>query len=177
VRSGWATLEITTVLVAAHRAADGALPSAPWIAAMAAVVFVAGLGVLTRRVPLTVAVPPLLGVQLLLHTYLAMLAPASGRGAMGTVTHGDPAATSHAVHLLGWPMVVAHVAGAVATAAVWELRARADDVVTSWTDTALPPLPDARRASVAAPRTGRRSRRELVLLAPRRGPPGLPVPA
>ena len=156
-RAALSTLEIMTVLVAAHTCAGGELPTVGWVAATTAVVLVAGIVVLRHRVPLWAAVPALVVTQLLLHGWMVTLAPASS-GA-----HHD----AHAG--LTWQMLLAHLVGAVTTAVVWELRRRAVEIVLAWSEPGLVPVPALRRA---APRRGPALplRRPLVVV-PLRGPP------
>jgi hypothetical protein len=130
--------------------------------AMAAVlVFGAGTLALRGRLPLRALVPALTVTQFLLHCWMAVLAPAPpGAHAM------------HGPHLqLTWQMVLAHAVGAVATALVWELRRRAVEVVLTWAEAGLVPVPPLR------PTVARRApllplRRPLVVV-PLRGPPAL----
>lgn len=156
MRSALATLEIMTLLVAAHSWAGGERPHPGWIVATAALVFGAGTVVLRRRTALRVVVPALALVQFLLHCWLAVLAPS------GAHAHGG--------HLeLTWQMVLAHVVGALVTALVWELRRRAVDVVLHWSDVGPVPVPALRQAAAHdAPVLP--LRRPLVVV-PLRGPP------
>ena len=57
LRSGVATVEVTSVLALGHLGAGGTLPSPLWLVVMAAVVFGAGLLVLHGRVRPALAVP------------------------------------------------------------------------------------------------------------------------
>ena len=158
LRSALATLEIMTAVVAAHTWAGGALPSVAWMAGAAALVFGAGALVLRGRAPLRAVVPVLVVAQLLLHCWMAVLAPASSTG------------HAHAGHLeLTWQMVLAHLAGGLVTAVVWELRRRAVEVVLSWAAPGVLPIPMLRRVltrSAPVPPL----RRPLVVV-PLRGPP------
>jgi hypothetical protein len=158
LRSALATLEIMTVVVAAHTWAGGALPSTGWMVGAAALVFGAGTFVLRGRAPLRVVVPALVVAQLLLHCWMVVLAP--------TV----PESHAHATHLdLSWQMVLAHLVGGLVTAVVWELRRRAVEVVLSWSNPGLLPLPMLRRVLTRqAPVPP--LRRPLVVV-PLRGPP------
>lgn len=156
LRSALATLEIMTVLVTAHTWAGGTLPSPVWIGSAAVLVFAAGLVVLRGRMPLRVMVPALVVAQVLLHCWMAVLAPAAEH--------------VHGTHLdLTWQMALAHVAGAVVTALVWELRRRAVDVVLSWARIGLVPVPMFLR-TVARYAPVLPLRRPLVVV-PLRGPP------
>ncbi len=156
LRSAAATLEIMIVLIAAHTWAGGALPETGWIMAAGGLVFAAGTLVLRGRVPLRAMVPALVVAQLLLHSWIVVLAPAAEH--------------AHGSHLdLTWQMVLAHVVGGAFTALVWELRRRAVEVLSSWTDVGLVPVPIflrpvARYAPVLP------LRRPLVVV-PLRGPP------
>jgi hypothetical protein len=157
LRSALATLEIMTVLVAAHTWAGGTLPSPAWIGTAAAMVFAAGLVVLRGRVPLRLMVPALVVAQLLLHCWMVVLvAPPSGH--------------AHGTHVdLTWQMLLAHVVGGVVTALVWELRRRVVEVVLNWSRVGLVPVPTLRRA-VARYAPVLPLRRPLVVV-PLRGPP------
>ena len=154
-RAALSTVEIMTLLVAAHTWAGGTLPATGWIAATAALVFGAGAVVLRGRAPMRVVVPALAVTQLLLHCWMVVLGP---------TTHG------HVAHLdLTWQMVLAHLAGAVATAAIWALRRRAVDVVLAWSEAGLVPVPGVLRTPARyAPVIP--LRRPLVVV-PLRGPP------
>jgi hypothetical protein len=156
LRAALSTLEIMTVLVAAHAWASGDLPSPGWMAGSAALVFAGGTVVLRRRVPLRVMVPALVAAQLLLHCWMVVLAPTSGH--------------AHGTHLdLTWQMVLAHGVGGLVTALVWELRRRAVEVVLGWAEPGLLPVPLLRPAAVPSPRV-LPLRRPLVVV-PLRGPP------
>ena len=156
LRAALATLEIMTLLVAAHTWAGGRLPATGWMVATAVLVFAAGTLVLRGRVPLRAMVPGLVVLQLLLHSWMAVLGPTSGH------VHGP--------HLeLTWQMVLAHVVGGLATALVWELRRRAVEVVLTWSEIGVLPLPILRHTVVRqAPVLP--LRRPLVVV-PLRGPP------
>ena len=156
LRAALATIEIMTLLVAAHTWAGGRLPAAGWMLATAGLVFAAGTLVLRGRVPLRAMVPGLVVLQLLLHSWMAVLGPTSGH------VHGP--------HLeLTWQMVLAHVAGGLATALVWELRRRAVEVVLTWSEIGVLPVPTLRHTVVRqAPVLP--LRRPLVVV-PLRGPP------
>ena len=158
LRSALATLEIMTLLVVAHTWAGGALPGGVWLAVTAGLVFAAGTTVLRRRVPLRVMVPALTVAQLLLHGWLVAVAPPS------------PGAHGHGAHLeLTWQMLLAHVAGALVAAVVWELRGRAVDVVLAWSEPGLVPVPTLRRTAVA--RGPVLPLRRPLVVVPLRGPP------
>ncbi len=160
LRAALATLEIMTVLVVAHTWAGGQLPTIGWLTATAALVFAASSVALRGRVPLWATVPALTVGQLLLHGWLVALTPAVADAHL----HG------HGAHLeLTWPMLLAHVVGALATALVWELRRRAVDVVLSWAEAGVVPLPVLRQTlSRTAPLLP--MPRPLVVV-PVRGPP------
>lgn len=158
LRAAVATLEILTVLVAAHTWAGGELPAAGWIVMAAALVFGAGTVVLRGRVPLWVMVPALTVAQFLLHCWMVVLAPSP------SVAH------AHGPHLeLTWQMVLAHALGAVTTALVWELRRRAVEVVLTWGEAGLVPVPTLRPAG--AHRTPLLPMRRPLVVVPLRGPP------
>lgn len=156
LRAALATVEIMTLLVAAHSWAGGQLPATGWMVATAGLVFAAGTLVLRGRLPLRAMVPALVGAQFLLHCWMVVLGPTSGH--------------LHGPHLeLTWQMVLAHVAGGLGTALIWELRRRAIDVVLTWAEVGLLPVPTLRRTV---------TRRAPVLPLPRplvvvplRGPP------
>lgn len=155
LRSALATLEIMLLLVAAHTWAGGRLPSAGWVVAVAALVLACGTVVLRRRVRLRVMVPALVAAQLLLHCWMVVLAP-------GGHAHGP--------HLeLTWQMVLAHVAGGLATAVVWELRRRAVEVVLTWAEAGILPVPAPRRTVVR--RAPLLPLRRPLVVVPLRGPP------
>ncbi len=161
LRAALATIEIMTLMVAAHTWGGGRLPATGWMVATAALVFAAGTMVLRGRLPLRAMVPALVALQLLLHSWMAVLGPTSGH------VHGP--------HLeLTWQMVLAHVAGGLAAALVWELRRRAVEVVLTWSEIGLLPVPTLRR-TVARHAPVLPLRRPLVVV-PLRGPPvGLAV--
>lgn len=104
--------EITAVACLAHWCAGGALPSVPWIAGCAMLLFALGLGLQRGHVTLGWAFLGASAGQLVMHLGL--------QSAM-SATHGHDGAA--------WPMVVAHVAGAVATVAVWTIRRRVWEVL------------------------------------------------
>ncbi len=157
LRAALSTLEIMTVLVAAHTWAGGRLPSTGWMAVAAALVFAAGTMVLRGQVPLVAMVPALTVAQLLLHCWMVVLAP-------------PPGAHAHGPHLdLTWQMLLAHMAGGVATALVWELRRRAVEVVLTWARAGLLPLPAPRLTP--APRAPVVPLRRPLVVVPLRGPP------
>ncbi|HWM73783.1 MAG TPA: hypothetical protein VNQ53_08585 [Nocardioides sp.] len=156
LRAALATIEILTLLVAAHSWAGGRLPATGWMVATAALVFAAGTMVLRGRVPLWAMVPALVVAQFLLHSWMSVLGPSSGH--------------AHGPHLdLTWQMVLAHVAGGLATALIWELRRRAVEVVLTWSEIGVLPVPALRR-TVARTAPVLPLRRPLVVV-PLRGPP------
>jgi hypothetical protein len=156
LRAALATVEIMTLLVAAHTWAGGKLPATGWMVATAALVLAAGTIVLRGRLPLRAMVPALVGAQLLLHCWMVVLGPTSGH------VHGP--------HLeLTWQMVLAHVAGGLGAALIWELRRRAVEVVLTWAEIGLLPVPALRR-SVTRRAPVLPLRRPLVVV-PLRGPP------
>jgi hypothetical protein len=158
LRAALATVEIMTLLVAAHTWAGGTLPEPGWMAGAAALVFGGGLVVLRGRVSLRVMVPALVAAQLLLHCWMVVLAPAPA------MEH------AHGPHLeLTWQMVLAHVVGGLGTALVWELRRRAVEVVLNWTEPGLLPVPMLRRSF--APLAPVLPLRRPLVVVPLRGPP------
>src|SRR5688572_25271715 len=78
LRAVLATVEIMTLLVAAHTWAGGELPATGWMVATATLVLAAGTIVLRGRLPLRAMVPALVGAQLLLHCWMVVLGPTSG---------------------------------------------------------------------------------------------------
>jgi hypothetical protein len=175
LRAAVSTVEVCAVLGLGHLLAGGQLPSLVWLAVMAAAVFGAGLLVLHGRVRPAVAVPALVATQLLLHAWLTALTSASDLDAHHA-QHVD-ALGAHAHATLEPSMLAVHVAGGVLVAVLWELRARAAEVVVAWVRQPLPPLPGVRRAPapVAAPLS--LVARFAVSAAPRRGPPSACLPA
>lgn len=156
LRVALSTVEIMTLVVAAHTWAGGQLPATGWLVATALLVLPASALALRRRVPLRVMVPALVGAQLLLHCWMAVLTPAG---------HHHPGA-----HVdLTWQMLLAHGAGGVVTALVWALRRRAVEVLSSWSDAGIVPVPVFLR-SVARYAPVLPLRRPLVVV-PLRGPP------
>jgi hypothetical protein len=156
LRATLATVEIMTLLVAAHTWAGGELPSTGWMMATAALVLVASAIVLRGRLPLRAMVPALVGAQILLHCWMVVLGPTSGH------VHGPHPE-------LPWQMVLAHVVGGVGTALVWELRRRAVEVVLTWAEVGVLPVPTLRR-TVTRRAPVLPLRRPLVVV-PLRGPP------
>ncbi len=158
-RSALATVEIMTVLIAAHTWAGGALPTLGWMLGAAGLVCAVGTVALRGRVPLSLLAPALVVAQLLLHCWLVVLAP--------------PAGHAHGGHLdLTWQMVLAHVAGGLVAALVWELRRRAVEVLLTWSEVGRLAAPTWRRplaryAPVLPPR------HPLVVLRLRGPPVGL----
>jgi hypothetical protein len=172
LRALLATVEIMLGTVAAHTAAGGALPSPVWVAAASALVLGGGLVVLRGRAPLWLVVPALAAAQLLLHCWLALTTGHDMAAHAGMHTAGAGAA-----HLeLTGPMLLAHLAAALLTAAVWRVRRRAVDVLLAWSDPARVLVPT--RRAVGTPSTaGAVLLRALLSAAPRRGPPALSLPA
>lgn len=163
-------MEILATVVAAHTIAGGALPSWPWIALMGGSILGGSLVVLRRRVPLLLAVPALVAVQLLLHSWLMVLAP-STPGAM-TMHHGMSGMPASGGGLgLDGPMIFAHVVGALVTALVWQTRSRLADVVLTWHAALLhctPTRPGSLLIGLPArPLAGWGA----LFVAPQRGPP------
>jgi hypothetical protein len=112
VRAAVSAAEITAVACLAHWCAGGALPSVPWIAGCAILLFVLGLGVQRGNVTFRWAFLGASAGQLVMHLCLQSAT---------SVSHSHDGAV--------WPMVVAHVAGAVATVVVWTIRRRVWDVL------------------------------------------------
>jgi hypothetical protein len=166
-----AAVESTAVLVVGHTWAGGMLPSFAWIALMASAVFLAGFPVLGGRLRLRVAVPGLVVLQLLLHAWLTVLSPMPDMAGMGA---GHDA---HLGGLLAPHMLLVHVAGALFTALLWELRAHVVDVVVAWSRPHLPPVPGVRRLARRAALLPLPTATLLTLDAPRRGPPARFAPA
>ncbi|MCD4524465.1 hypothetical protein [Nocardioides sp. cx-173] len=174
LRAALATLEIMLGTVAAHTAAGGSLPSGAWTGLAAALVFGGSLLVLRGTVPLGIAVPALTATQLLLHCWLVALGPAHDMAPH--VAAGPHAAAVGPPLELSAPMLAAHVAAALLTAAVWHVRRRAVEVLLAWSDLAPPAIP-ARPASAAPRPAVTPLGHGLLHAAPRRGPPALPAPA
>lgn len=169
-RSGLATVEIMAGVTLAHTWAGGSLPALPWLVALAALVFLASLRVVTGRAPMGRMVLGLGVAQLVLHLLLAALAPAGGHA------HGHHAAGAAATGgwELSWQMVAAHAISAVVTAFVWRARRRLMDVVVSW-PTLATARPAARRLLANGGSAAPLQTRWLLLATPRRGPPGTVV--
>ena len=111
-RAAASAAEITSASCFAHWCAGGALPSLPWVAGCAALLFAVGLGFQRGIVTFRWAFLGASAGQLLMHLCLQ--------------------STTQAAHVhdgASWPMVVAHVAGAVATVVVWTIRRRIWDVL------------------------------------------------
>lgn len=176
-----ATAEIVLGTVAAHTWAGGGLPSAGWVAAMAALVLLASVVVLRGTVRAGAAVPALAAAQLLLHCWLVALAPAHqmsghampGHGTAGHAMAGHAAAGPHLE--LTTPMLAAHAVAALLTAAVWCLRRRAVEVVLAWGRAVRVAVPSVPTLAPAVPALGRGHR--VLTVAPHRGPPGSLAPA
>ncbi len=186
LRAATASAEVSTALAVGHVWAGGTLPSAAWLAAMAGVVFGAGLLVLRGRVRPRVAVPALVATQLLLHAWLTALTAASGHHAAAG-HHTPPGGHLHQSDQLGHlghlgqlgqllpvldpAMLAVHVGAGLLTALLWELRARAVDVVVAWTRLLLPAPRNRPHAVVPATSVAGLTRLLVVTAAPRRGPP------
>ena len=164
-RSARCTVETLLVVVLAHTWAGGSLPSAGWLAAVAVLMTVCGVAVLRGRVRPLVALPLLLGAQLLLHAWMHTLT--AGEHA----AHAAHAAQSGAVAGLDLPMLLAHLAGAAVTALAWDLRRRAVRVVVEVADVALVPPPALVQAPATPRRVAVRVQRHVLLVSPLRGPP------
>jgi len=164
--AGVTAAETTVALGVAHTAAGGALPSAGWLLAIAATVYGASLLVLRGRVPVRVAMPALVGLQVVLHAWVVALTAGSGMHAHGSAS--DP--------LLGlsWPMLLAHLAAGAVAASAWVLRRRAVVVLLGWSDAPTPQIPHRARVLARAARAMPAGRSARAL--PARGPPW-PLPA
>ena len=112
VRAATSAAEITAASCFAHWCAGGTLPSAPWVVGYAAILMALGMGLHRGTVTPAWAFVGASAGQLFVHLCLQTAAPAGH-------THDGGA----------WPMVVAHVAGAVATVVIWSIRRRAWDVL------------------------------------------------
>ncbi|WP_139977883.1 hypothetical protein [Nocardioides litoris] len=166
-----ATVEVTGVLALGHVLAGGSLPSLPWLGLMAAAVLGAGLLVLHGRVRPAVAVPALVGTQLLLHAWLTALTPAADPMASMQASMQGAGHEAHVHAALDPAMLAVHVAGGLLCAVLWELRARAAEVVVGWVRQPLPPVPAVRRPVAPAAAPAALVSRVLASAAPRRGPP------
>lgn len=164
--AGLAAAETTAALGIAHTAAGGALPSTGWLLAIAVTAYGASLLVLRGRVPVRVATPALVGLQVVLHAWLVAITAGTGVHPHGSAS--DP--------LLGltWPMLLAHLAAGVVAAVAWVLRRRAVDVLLGWSDTPGPEIPHRARVAARAVRPAAPGRSARTL--PTRGPPR-PLPA
>src|SRR5687768_10796483 len=103
VRAAASAAEITAASCFAHWCAGGALPSVPWIAGCVILLFALGLSLQRGYVTLGWAFLGASSGQLVMHLCLQSAA-----------THGHDGAA--------WPMIAAHLAGAVATVLVWMIR-------------------------------------------------------
>jgi hypothetical protein len=112
VRAAASAAEITAASCFAHWCAGGTLPSAPWIVGSAVMLFALGVGLQRGNVTFVWALLGASAGQVLMHLSLQSATSA------GHVHDGS-----------AWPMVLAHVAGAVATVVVWTVRRRAWDVL------------------------------------------------
>ncbi|MEO9325595.1 hypothetical protein ABFT23_19040 [Nocardioides sp. C4-1] len=171
LRAAVATVEVTAVLALGHLWAGGALPAPAWLVVMAAAVFGAGLLVLHGRVRPVLAVPALMATQVLLHAWLTALTMSTDGAPGHTMDAASMAGHETLAHgVLDARMLAVHLAGGLVTALLWELRARAAEVLVSWSRTPLPPLP-SRRIAPAPVTTSHPSATPVVTVAPRRGPP------
>lgn len=163
VSAGLTAAETTTALAIAHTAAGGELPSGGWLLAVAATVYGAASLVLRGRSPLRVAVPALVGAQVLLHAWLVAL----------TVEHSGHAAHAAAGGVLGlsWSMLGAHLLAGAVTALALVLRRRAVAVLLSWREQPRIAVPLWPAGIVEAP--GGLVARLLADVAPTRGPPAV----
>jgi hypothetical protein len=152
-----ATVEIVAFGVAAHTWAGGSVPGLPWLFATVGLVALATYAVVLRRSSMAATFAALLAGQVGLHFLLGAMAPPSGHAGH----HGDAA--------LSWQMALAHIASAVVTLLIWQVRGRLILRVLGWAQArALVHTP--RRHLVPASRAV--GAHALILLtAPRRGPP------
>ncbi|WP_435769808.1 hypothetical protein [Nocardioides sp. SYSU DS0651] len=156
------SVETVVALTVAHLAAGGQAPEVGWLAAFGAVVYVAGLAVLRRRVTLRVALPALLASQVLGHAWLVTLSQQPHHG------HSD----AGPVFGLSWSMLAAHLVAAAVTGTVWLLRRRAVTVILQWARPGRLPAPVLRRAlGVTALRS--QPIHHGLCVTPTRGPPAL----
>ncbi|WP_232676449.1 hypothetical protein [Nocardioides sp. R-C-SC26] len=168
-RAAVSAVEITLVLVLAHAWAGGHLPGAGWIAVMAASVFAAGMVVHRGRMPIRVMAPVLVGVQVLLHAWMALLT-AGPSLADDAGMHGTAFSGWHQHEVLEPRMLAVHAAGGVVTALVWSLRDRAMDVVVTWSRPILLEVPRWGAELTATTDAGPRPAVPETAFA-RRGPP------
>lgn len=110
-RAAASAAEITAASCFAHWCAGGTVPSTAWIVGYGGVLFALGLSLQRGNVTFGWAFLGASAGQLFMHLCL------------------QGATSSHAHDGGAWPMVIAHVAGAVATVAVWTIRRRAWDVL------------------------------------------------
>lgn len=159
--AGLAAAETTAALALAHTAAGGVLPSTGWLLTIAATVYAASLVVLRGRLPVRVALPALLGTQVLLHAWLVTLTSGTGAHPHGGGSHG----------LLGldWPMLLAHLAAGLVAAAAWVLRRRAVDVLLGWSDRPTPHV--SHRGRLRTKGAIARPRQHHLASHRKRGPP------
>ncbi|MEZ0578658.1 hypothetical protein [Nocardioides sp. MH1] len=158
--AGLAAAETTAALAIAHGAAGGELPSAAALGVIVATSYGAGLLVLRRHTPMRVALPALVGLQLVLHAWLVALS-----GGTGHVHDGG----SEALLGLSWPMLAAHAAAGVAAALAWALRRRVVEVVLGWAGAVAPAVP--LRARTTPSSVVRRPASRPATAHPTRGPP------
>ena len=172
--STWTALEVWSLTTLAHTMAGGALPSLPWLGGLALLVWAATALVLRASVSLWLVLPALAASQVGLHLALTSMPPAPTSHVHDMA---GPASTPGMLQDgLAWPMLAAHLASALLTAAVWSLRRRVVDSVTRLSGSfgwRLPIPPDLR------PRQTREQAPQRVwrLGRPRRGPPPGPAAA
>lgn len=145
--------EASAAAVLAHAAAGGHLPHPAWLLGFAAVVAVGFRSVRSQQLPAWLLFAGLVGLQAGWHWFLHAMAPGHAHGAGFT-----------------FAMVVAHLAAAAITVAVWRLRSALFAARPTITAAAMPtwaPL-DVLRAQVRIPQT-------LLSLSPNRfrGPPAV----
>lgn len=156
--AGLTAAETTTALAIAHAAAGGQLPSGAWLLVVAATVYGAASLVLRGRSPMRVAVPALVGTQVLLHAWLvALTAEHPGHATVGGVLG------------LSWSMLAAHLLAGAVTALALVLRRRAVAVLLAWRDQARLAVTLRAPRPVEAP-PGLLAGL-IACLAPTRGPP------
>ena len=135
LRAALATLEIMTVLVVAHTWAGGELPTIGWLAVTAALVLRRGLGGAARAGAAVGhrAGPDRRPSSCCTAGWSCWPRPSQEPAARARI------ATSSSPGRWCWPTWSAPWS----TALVWELRRRAVEVVLTWAEAGLVPVPDA----------------------------------
>lgn len=160
-RSLVATLEITAAASTAHVLAGGHLPAVGFLLAFAVVVLLGTLATIGRFLRIGLVVPFVLAAQVGLHAALDT-AP---------MAHHAMTAPTGAPLGLTAPMFWAHLVTALVTAIVLLLQERVLAAVTArFVVGGLVPVAVARQPAALLP-AGRRPRRLLLRVSPRRGPP------